>query len=381
MGKLFKIIGIVVLLLGVALGIVLFTDFDAPKLGARLVRIAADAAGIELEVESFRLNLRKGLLLEGVVARTEANGEVMTASLDLLEVECRLLPLIRGEVVVERILLQSPRIEVNSSDPEGDLPPESASPAGEAEEEPAAGEDEMPLAGRPQPVSIGELAIVDAHFVSRSARPGGSVTEIADLDFQLLDFEVDAEASSAVVGITGRGSLSAAGVRLDERELSDLTAELVVENGRYQLSGVEATGRSGEVHVQRLEVDLRQDPYRYRVTASVRDVNLDTFLDGALGAGLGRANLNLDGTGEGPGLAGAVADVVLRLDAGSLPSVAAVQSIDRLLGTSLDRASYEATEIQLSLVGGRLEIEPFEIVTEIVRLGVAGTIKLERWDR
>jgi hypothetical protein len=370
------VLAVVVLLVG-ALVVFLFTDWEAPVLGQKLVAIAARAAGIELEVDRVAVNLRKGLLLEGVVASSQAEGEVMTATIDLVQIECALISLIRGDILVQRILVESPRIEIVSRDLGGGWNDEAVS-----EEPPskstAATADELDIADRPKPATIDELSITDAYLISRTEGADASETVIESLDFRLIDFVLDAAAPSAALGVTGSGRLRASGMRFDDRAIGGVRARLEADDGLYLLSDVEVSaGQSGEIEVERVELDLGQDPYRYRVTASARDLDLNAFLTDIDAVGLGSASLSLDAAGEGPGLAGAVVEMVIELADGTLPSVELLSSIDRFLGTSLDSAPYQGTEIRLSLVEGLLEIEPFELVSGVAKLGIAGTVELD----
>jgi hypothetical protein len=47
-------------------------DFDAPELGQKVAAAVKDATGVDLQAKSFRLNLARGLELEGVVAKRRA---------------------------------------------------------------------------------------------------------------------------------------------------------------------------------------------------------------------------------------------------------------------------------------------------------------------
>jgi hypothetical protein len=376
-----KIVLAVIVVLAATALVFLFTDWEAPVLGQKLIAIAGEAAGIELEAERVVLNLRKGLLLEGIVASSEADGESMTAVADLLQVDCALIPLIRGDIVVRRIVLQSPRVEVVSRDTNGAAGGADEGPSSRAQEPmevDSASQASVDRQDRPKPVSIDELAILDARFVSRVEGVGTVETVIEELDFELFDFKIDESAASAVLGTTGHGRLTASGVRLDDRALSDLVADLEADRGRYLMTNVEAvTARSGRIEIERVELDMGQDPYRYRIEASVPELDLDAVLTDIDAPGLGRATLTLDATGEGPGLSGAVAEMVIELGDGTLPSVEMLAALDRFLGTTLDSAPYEGTEIRLSLVDGLLEVEPFEIVSGIAKLGIGGTVELD----
>lgn len=376
MGKLIKIAAVLLVVVLVGLGVVLFTDFEAPKLGQALIRMASERSGIEIEADRFALNLRRGLVLEGVTVRSEANGEKLEATLDRLLLEHRLGPLLRGDVVIERVILERPQIVMLSADPSrsGESPPseEGESPEGAGGPAPPAAEE---TSDSRLHLEIGELLITDARFESRTRAGGDGVTIVEALDISLGEISADSEAESAIVGLSGRGEISIGRIEVDDLSLDGLQAELEVARGRYRIGAFEARAPAGLVAVSALEVDLAQNPYRYRLRLDVDPLDLNQVV--GVDGGFGPVDLGVDASGEGPGIVGVVAEMDLGMQAGTLPSVPLLQSIDRLLGTSLDSAAYEATRASISLAAGRLDIEPIEFVTEIATLGLQGSIDFQ----
>src|SRR5258708_23763389 len=83
-----------VLLLGL-LVILLLTDFDSPRLGKAALDQASAATGVQLRAKAFRLNLLRGLVLEGVEATSTApiRSEL---HVDRLVFQHRMPPLLTG---------------------------------------------------------------------------------------------------------------------------------------------------------------------------------------------------------------------------------------------------------------------------------------------
>ncbi len=362
------------LLLVGAIGVValLFTDFSSPRLARALIDLAASRGGVELEVEEARLNLRKGLLLEGVTASSDAGDESLEVSVDRLVLEHRLWPLLRGQVVVERLVLDAPRIDMVSALPAGPTvkpraePPPTGGVGGPGTETDSASRGRLHL-------EIGEMEITDGRLSSTTSGSAGS-TVLNGLDLVLREIAVDASEPSLPLAVSGRGWLEAESLSVDEYRLNGIAAALEADRGRLRLAEFESSSSAGELLVEEIDIDLAQDPYRYRVSIEAESIDLNHILD--LPGGIGPARLELRGNGEGPGMGGAVAEMTIWIDQGTLPSVALLDRIDRLVGTALDRAAYEALDLRLSLADDVLEIDPVEVVTEVARLDLSGSIEL-----
>jgi uncharacterized protein involved in outer membrane biogenesis len=159
----------VVLLVVVAILVFLLVrDWDSPELGQAILDKAGEAAGIEMSAEGFRLNLLRGLVLEGVEARSSSSGRQVNLSLDRLVFEHRLAPLFSGTVAIERVVLNKPQIEI--------IEPETPSPAGvekaPAEEEVTAPTGESPPAESELSLAIQEIAVRDASLVILAEKSG-----------------------------------------------------------------------------------------------------------------------------------------------------------------------------------------------------------------
>ena len=102
------VVGIVVVLI---LAIAYFVDFDAPGLGQRILEAAGEDAGIELKATGFRFNVFAGIELEGVVANTPVPAGMVRTTADSVTLEHRLWPLLRGDIVIDRLVISRPVID------------------------------------------------------------------------------------------------------------------------------------------------------------------------------------------------------------------------------------------------------------------------------
>jgi AsmA protein len=275
--------------------------------------------------------------------------------------------LLGGELVVERLRLERPVIEMVSAAPALPAAGRSSPAPRDAGTRPPALEDESSRLR----LEIGEV-VLESGRLSSTSTAGSGATLVEGLDLVLREVATDPEAASLLLAISGRGWLEIDSLSLDGHGLAGIAASFRADAGRYLLDSFESNTPAGVVTVDELEVDLAQSPYRYRLAMRAGAIDLNRIL--GLPGGLGAARLELRGTGEGPGLSGAVAEMTLRIEAGTLPSVALLSQIDRLVGTRLDGVAYEALDSRVSLAGGKLEIDPTRLVTEIARLEVAGAL-------
>lgn len=147
-------------LLGVLVVVLFLVDFDSPRLGKALLDEVSARTGVRMEADGFRLNLWRGLRLDGLRFATDSPSGRLTVEAAGLLAEHRMPALLRGQVEIERIVLYEPRIELVTP-PEDAAPVPVPRPAGPASAEaPAAagGEGDAPS---------GPLLSVDRILLSR----------------------------------------------------------------------------------------------------------------------------------------------------------------------------------------------------------------------
>ena len=94
----------------VALAVVFMVDFESPELGKAVLEKATETTGAKLSVERFRLNLIRGLELEGVEATSSLPGTIVDTRIDKLILRHRWLPLLSGRVAVDQLLIRRPEL-------------------------------------------------------------------------------------------------------------------------------------------------------------------------------------------------------------------------------------------------------------------------------
>src|SRR5215510_6477262 len=104
-----RLLLVAVAVIGVALAALALTGFSSPALGRALLDRAGAAAGARLEADEFRLSVLRGISLRNVRAAGTYPGGRYELTLDRLLFQHRLLSLLTGRLVVDRIRLERPR--------------------------------------------------------------------------------------------------------------------------------------------------------------------------------------------------------------------------------------------------------------------------------
>jgi len=387
MKKLLYIVGALVAVVLLLVIFVLTRDFDSDELGNALLAKVGEATGIELTATSFRLNLSQGLWLEGVEAHGEMPGGEFSARLDKLVFEHRLLPLLRGEVVIDRVVLEGPQIEVVSYEVEEAVPAEDEpAAAGEATEteEPAAAEEPAPTQDPAAAADaeeaglslvISEISIRNGTLTARNEGSGESLS-ISGLEILLRDLSLDPTAGDGLEAFSGRGTIGAEAVSMGDTTMALSSGDLVADHGVFTASEFNVTAPAGVVGVETMAVDLTGEAIEYSIAAAASDVNPNVLLGVGDQTALGDANLTLQAQGTGTELDGLTANGALRLSAGALPSIDPLPAVDTILGTSLVGTAYNATEVRFGMAGSVITIEPFTLESEIMKISGGATADL-----
>ncbi len=388
MKKILIVVGALVAVVLLLVVFVLTRDFDSDELGNALLAKVGEATGIELTARSFRLDLSQGLWLEGVEAHGEMPGGEFSASLDQLVFEHRLLPLLRGEVVIDRVVLERPQIEVISYEAE-----EQATEGAEPTPEEPAAETETPVAAEePAPTQapgtaveaeeaglslvVSEISIVGGRLSARNEGAGDSLS-VSGLEILLRDLSLDPRAGEGLEAFGGRGTIGAETVTLGDTTMALSSGDLVADHGVFTVSELNVTAPAGVVGVETMDVDLTGEAIEYSIAAAASDVNPNILLGVGDQTALGDANLTVQAQGVGTELAGITASGALRLAPGALPSIDPLPAVDAALGTSLVGTAYNATEVRFGMSGSVITIEPFTLESEIMKISGDATANLE----
>ncbi len=378
MRKLKITLAVVAASLAALLAIALFVEFDAPRLGQRILDSAGESAGIEVQAEGFRFTLRRGIVLENVIATTQFPGGTVVTTLDRVVLEHRLVPLLLGEVVVDRLLLENPVIEVIN-----DEAPAASSPTAARTAVPlphlrrvSLAQDEASEKTAGRAIAVHSASIVDGTLLLSTAGREPT-TRVHDLDVELNDIVIDPRASSVAVGLSARGHIDVGEVHVAQRIATGDRALLTADGGLFTVTGLALTIDEGRLDLNELVVDLNPDPYTYRTSLSGNDIDLNSLLGVEESDALGLASIEMDAAGAGAETASIIGNGRIHLAAGRIPDIPALDQVRELLGLQLAGLRYEPTTIEFALGNDRVEVSPFEIVSETLRLQATGSLGID----
>ena len=374
-----KLFLLAVAILVVALSVLFFVDFDSPELGNAVLEKANEATGANLSVESFRLNLIRGLELKGVESTSTLPGILVNARVDELVLRHRLLPLVSGRVVVDQILLRRPEVELverGANNKKASSKRRKPKKKREAESSGAGGtggqlESEEPVGGLD--LEISEIRIEDGSIRKDSRVP----LSIDGLNLTLRELSFDARAISILHAITAVGSLGLDGLTLGETEVREVRSELTLEGGRVEGRDLTFVTEQGSFHAD-LNVDFNRFPFTYRVSLRGDPIDMNAIARSKAG-GFGAGSLELEAEGFGTGSKGVKSTGVLHLAEGKLPSTPVLVGLEQVLGrgTALVGSPYEATEARFRIEKNQLTLERFRLETPQAGLDLEGIVNLD----
>ena len=351
-------------------------DWDSPELGRTLLGKVGQATGIQISAEGFKLNLLRGLVLEGVSGTAPGEGGSLAFTMDRLVFEHRVMPLFSGTVAIDRVLLVSPRLEYTAHASTG---PADARPAGSPEAGaptaggtapgtgPATGEG----SGAGLALDVTLIRIEQATLVTRSA--AGEEQAAADgLDFEMTDLRLD-PSRSGMAALSARGTLAIATLRAGDLELRDMSGAFELAEARFSVPSLRFATPSATV-VARTLMDFNPVPFTYDMEAT-SEHDLNAMLETPGGLGPATARFEAKGTGSDPQSLTASGDI--QLAAGHVPASPTTTKIDEAIGKPvLANAAYEATKLAFTFARGHLTLEPFRLTTPAARLELGGRVDL-----
>lgn len=383
--KLLGIASVMVLLLVAAAAVAVTMDWDSPALGQALLDQAAAAGGLELEAEGFRLNLLKGLQLEKVRVRSPMDGGSLSATADKLVLKHQVGPLLRGEVLVDEIVLLRPELELVSSESGDSGAPASGStgsaPSAGGGSEADTATEVQATAGGPQgaeeegsglKLRIRRFAIVDGTLVTRVEGVDEPPTEVRGLDLELRDLTTDTTAASLIQGLTGVGELEAEELLAGETRASEVTGTLKIEGGHLLVSDCDFETDFGGLVLSTFDLDLNHDPYRFAMTLVGDALQTHPFLGGADGAGFGSGRLNLELKGDLSETMNLDGQGGLAVNTGELPTTEILSALEDLLRIQLVGQKYDPFAVGFAIGQERVSAEPFRLVVGDVELAIGG---------
>ncbi|MBN1945792.1 MAG: AsmA family protein [Bradymonadales bacterium] len=266
MKKLLKILGFILLgllilvILAVAAMSLYFTD---ERLRARVLPEIQEYTGRDVQIERisysfFRTFPRFGLIIEGLEVPDPV--EEQLASMDRLQISLSLLPLLRGEVSVQRLQVDRPVFTYIVYE-DGHTNLDDFLPQEEPEEPP---ESEEP--SKPMDLHLARVEINDAHLGMIDHVKGTSVL-LTDLDLvtslrwsDVIKSSVEITLGALDLTVEGEPMVSGLGLSLSQTSVLNLTEEtLELQEGQLNIEGLALSlaGRVAEWGSGQPVVDLR----------------------------------------------------------------------------------------------------------------------------
>jgi hypothetical protein len=370
MKKIVKIalIGLIGLLAVGALALTM--DYDSPELGKALLR-QASSSDLEITAEGFHLNLLRGLKLEDVKVKSLMPGGSLNATADTVILEHQFWPLLRGEVLVDQIVLQKPTVEMVSTA----VREEPATAAGGSAEEGAGTAADGASAGSDLELRIRRFAIVDGTLISRVEGLDEPPTTIRGLDLELRDIVSAPGAPSLIQGLSAAGDLTADEVVTATTRGKDARGDLRLEGGHMLLTDFQLPTDLGVFELSQLDVDLNTDPAHYDLQLAGDPLNTSMILGGSAGS-FGSARLSLGLSGELSEDLKLVGLGKLTVTTGKLPDHAVLRAVEKLLGIAVVGQEYEAFSVDFKIERNLLIADPFHLVTGSLDLATLGAVGL-----
>ena len=275
-----------VLFLLVLLALVAWAYLDSEAFKHRIEQSASRTLGMEVKVDGpagIQLVPTPGLRLEDVNVRNGGTEWFNASSLDL---RVRIIPLLRGEIVLSGFDLDKPDLEL-MRDEEGNL---NFIP----EPRPDDPDD-------PQPFNIRRFGIRDAR-VSFTDQISGEriVAENCDWSGEDFEFKPEGSNSSETNMPEFQGNLTCGKVVYSELEVTELQVELSVQERRILIN--QMTGRLLDGHLNaQMESDLSESTPNHSLEIDLADFRIERFIEtfydeqGAEGSATFTAQLNFSG--------------------------------------------------------------------------------------
>lgn len=319
-----KILWVLASLIGVLLlaSVIVNLLLDREQLTTRVQDEMGDLLGLDVVFEqSLHISLWRGPQVRAGQLTLSAEGEEV-ARVERALVRLRLLPLLRGEIALQALLLDAPQVHIERID-DGVFRPA------------LGGRGEGSLA----PLMIPRVRVRDA-VVQFHDRPGDRQWLLRGCRLQLDDLQhAGGEQSDWLGSLAMQGRLACDDIEQGRLRASAVTVEFAGEDGQLLAEPLTGQAFAGQL-AGRLRLDLAAQPAQYSLQLGLDDFSLDDFL-AALDEdqqGSGRLTLALELEGEG-------ADwLQLRQSAAGTLSLAGSDLV--LYGVDLDEEldSYAATQ-------------------------------------
>ena len=366
------VVGIIVVVIALSSGGVFFITryLQTPEFKERVLSEAREAAGTEVEVAELDISIWRGIALEGVMIADPSglSNEFLTA--DRLILRHRLLPLLRRQVQIDRLALDTPVVTlVQAQDGRWNFE-QFLSPSEESGTESAAEPEERSGGEGSFDVILSELSISDSE-ISMLNHQGGVITQLHDLDL-VSSISFLEERFDAV------GNLSVGTVNLgNSLVVSSLRAPVRISPEEFRLSPVSGELAGGEFSG---DIVLNTAPeFRYLmdieltgadVKALLQEARVESEINGKL-----QASLRVEGGGGLPSMVGQGQASVVGGRVSQLPAQQLVASI--LQVPSLQEIEFEECVVEFSLADNIMETTAIRLLSPLVQVTGRGSVSLE----
>jgi len=362
-------------LLAVGVLVLFWVDFDSPALGARLLREVSARAGVQITAEGFHLNLVRGLRLDKVRLVTESPSGRLTVTADGLLAEHRLAPLLRGKIEVDRVVLYTPRIELVTPPTAGAQPP-AAIPVSPRlpETVPAApGQESAEAASSNIALRVGRIKLEDGVLLTRTEGSQTAEVEIRGLGVELRDLALDSAAPTAVQAFSAEGDLRTAEILVGGLRAVEGAGQIKLGAGHFRLEKFNLKLPQGPFLLGEFDADLNRDPFAYRFACQLDPLDTNGVLTAGKAKGFGPGKLVFTARGTGTETRDMIGDGTLAIAAGQVPGSPVFTGIEAILGRArLTGSSYAPFTVRFHIEHDRLAVEPFELRTSVLALGLHG---------
>ncbi len=349
-------------------------EFDSPELGRTALAAFGETSGLNLRASEYRWSFRRGLVLEGVEASSVVLGGRLTLRIQELVFEHRLLPLMTGAIVVERVRLTRPRVKLASLRPEGNTPPRPAPANRSSPKEKGPEVQERPeRPGTEFYLEVDEVAIEEGALLWQ--RGGGRADLTLDgLHLVLSGLGYDSRALTPVHGLTAAGEIRASSIRWEPISARELEGRLELAKGKIEMRSGALETENGVFNAE-LGLNLNQLPPGYEVRLSGL-WNLQSVMGST--DGIGSTGLEMEVTGFGGGLEHLKGAGTATLKDGKLPAWPLCSAIDEKLDEpAFVGASYEQVTAPFRIETGEVVFPDIELQTENANVRFGGRVSFD----
>jgi hypothetical protein len=311
------------------------------------------------------------LVLQEVKASSVVLGGRLTVRLEELIFEHRLLPLLLGDVVVERVKLTRPRVKFTSLRPEPNAS-RRPSQAGRPSRQDKDLEKREP-SERPDTelcLEVNEVSIEEGSLLWQR-ESGRTDLSLDGLHLVLSGLSYDPRALTLVHGLEAVGEIRASSIRWSPISARELQGRLGLDRGKIEIRSGALETENGVFDAE-LDLNLNQLPPGYEVRLTgIWD--LRPLMDSSAGNG-SSVGLVMEASGFGRGLENVKGTGTVTLMEGNLPAWPLCRAIDAELGESaFIGALHEEAAIPFRIERAAVRFQGVEVITDRGKLRFGGT--------